>query len=162
MPTELEFEPIDGQRLSETPLGRIPSHYTDRLNDQFHLLSISSSTAPLVASINDDARVKDYRRRFRSLVGHLQGPATLTEALMTWRLAQVNYLELEARILWLTTIKPIFAIENSWQTHELRNVVGAVTDRLNTVEYLYRVCSICHCHERELITMIFRLVFLFG
>lgn len=147
-PSELEFEPIDGQRLSDTPLGRIPSSYTDTLNQLFHQLTISSASSTYASDVSNDSSVKDYRRRYRSLVARLQHPATLTEALATWRLAQVNFLELEARILWLTSVKPIYMVENSWETHSLRNVVGAVTDRLNTAESLFRVSFSAYCYRQ--------------
>lgn len=147
-PSALEFEPIDGQRLSDTPLGRIPLSYTDTLNQLFHQLTISSASSTYASEVSNDSSLKDYRRWYRSLVAQLQHPATLTEALATWCLAQVNFLELEARILWLTSVKPIYMVENSWETHSLRNVVGAVTDRLNTAESLFRVSFSAYCFRQ--------------
>lgn len=136
LPSEDEFEPIDGHKLSHTPLGRIPSHYLNQLEVQYNAL-------PAHSNLNADPKIRDYRRTFRQLVDRLNSPATFIEALMAWRIAQRNCLELEARILWINEVKPESAQLQSWEVHPLREVVGAITDKLTTAEHLYRVGLSC-------------------
>lgn len=137
LPPEEEFEAIDGHKLSLTPLGRISSHYLSQLKHQYHEILTSATSSS--SSVNGHPKIREYRTRIRVLFDRLTTPATFQQASMLWRLAQCNCLEMEAKIIWLRDVQPTFTVENALRVHPLRDVVGAVTDRLEIVEYCYRV-----------------------
>lgn len=139
VPSELEFEPIDGHKLSSEPLGFLPKHYVDTLK------SMSDSLVPSDAKSTTDSKVKEYRSRIRYLFTRLSTPSTYPEALMVFRLIQRVCLELEAQIQWLSSVKEEFNKPHAWKTHALRSVVGALTDRLDIAEFCFRVSTVNFC-----------------
>lgn len=135
-PTEDEFEPIAGHRLSPIPLGRFSKELVALLEKEFlDILANSDSKAS-----KGDPKGREYCTRIRILINCLLLPATFPQALMTWRIAQRNCLELHAHVLWLSKVKPTFTVEHPWQSHEVREVVGAITDKREILEFCFRVC----------------------
>lgn len=137
-PTEEEFEPIAGQRLSPVPLGRISESLVTTL-EKCYLDMVAS---PRAAASKNDPKGREYRTRIRILSSRLLSPATFQQALVVWRLIQRNCLELHAHITWTADIKPIWGTEHAWKTEELAEVVGAITDKREIVEYCFRVSDL--------------------
>lgn len=130
-----EFELITGHTLSNFPLGRIPSKY-------LMLLEAEYNTLPAHSNIIADLKIRDYCCTIRQMLDRLASPATFTEALMTWCLAQQNCLELEARILWVTEVQPQSLRLQSWEVQPVHNVVGAITENFSVADRLYCVRSL--------------------
>lgn len=137
LPQDDDFEAIEGQRLSSTPLGRISSTLIDQLHAEYVRLFTSSSTT----GIANDPEIKSLRPRVRHLFSQLSVPSLFDQAVMRWRIAQRMILLLEARITWLIEVKPTFSEPNAYKVHSLRNVVGAITEDPLAVERLYRVSA---------------------
>ncbi|KAJ3751683.1 hypothetical protein EV360DRAFT_89480 [Lentinula raphanica] len=127
LPVEEEFEPIDGHKLAENPLGTIPVHYT-------HRPSIASQSSEPVYK----KRMNDYSSRLRYLLTKLASPLLFDEAIHCWVTAQRNLLELEALHLWFSEVQPTFDTPSIGKIPPTRNVVGAFTDRGDVAEKLYR------------------------
>ncbi|KAE9386867.1 hypothetical protein BT96DRAFT_948799 [Gymnopus androsaceus JB14] len=89
-------------------------------------------------ALKADPKGKEYCTCICILLSCLLSPATFQQALMTWRLAQRNCLELHAHIIWLSKVKPTFTSEHAWETHEVRSVIGAITDKREVLEYCFR------------------------
>lgn len=137
-PTEDEFELIDGHKLSPVPLGRIDENLVSLLEKEFFDMVAN----PSCSVSKNHPKGKEYATRIRLLLGRLRAPATFQQALMTWRLAQRNCLELHAHIAWLTEVQPTFTAEHAWKTHEVRSVVGSITDKRDVLEFCFRVCTL--------------------
>ncbi|KAJ3725284.1 hypothetical protein C8R42DRAFT_640173 [Lentinula raphanica] len=151
LPVEQEFEPIDGHKLAENPLGLIPDHYTTELNRYFLALNATASThRPSIASQSSEPvykkRMNDYSSRLRYLLTKLASPLLFDEAIHCWVTAQRNLLELEALHLWFSEVQPSFDTPTIGKIPPLRNVVGALTDRGDLAEKLYRLrpCNTPH------------------
>ncbi|KAJ3722268.1 hypothetical protein C8R42DRAFT_641697 [Lentinula raphanica] len=68
LPVEEEFEPIDGHKLAENPLGTIPVHYTTELN--WYFLALNTT-----ASMHRPSRVSQstepvYKKHMNALAGN--------------------------------------------------------------------------------------------
>lgn len=144
LPSEIDFEPIEGHKLAEDPIGHLPKHLLDRLSEEYtHIVlalgarDSSSSKAPVSAT--NDPKVKEYRSRIHYLLSHLQSPLKFSEALMVWHIIQCNCLELHARITWIQSIAPKFKAPSAWMVPSPLNVVGAITADLKIAEYCFRV-----------------------
>lgn len=144
-PTEDQFEPIPGQCLSPVPLGRI----TEPLMTMLERCYLDMVAAPKALAAKNDSKGREYRTRIRILSSRLLSPATYQQAVMVWRLIQRNCLELHALITWMADIKPIWGTKHAWKTEELSEVVGAITDKREIVEYCFRVSHsyIDHCYH---------------
>lgn len=136
-PTEEEFELIAGHKLSPLPLGRIDANLVTLLEKEFFDMVAN----PASKLSKDHPKGKEYATRIRLLLARLRAVATFQQALMTWRLAQRNCLELHAHITWLTEVQPTFTREHAWKTHDIRSVVGAITDKRDVLEFCFRVGS---------------------
>ncbi|KAF9038395.1 hypothetical protein BDP27DRAFT_1435480 [Rhodocollybia butyracea] len=132
LPSEDDFEPIDGQKLSGTPLGHLSSTLIKQLYTEFTNL-FSSPRSP---SFTNDPEIKTFPR-VRHLFSQLSVPSLFQQAVMRWRIAQHMILLIDARITWLVEVMPMFAEPDAWKVHTLRNVVGAVTEDPLAVEQLY-------------------------
>lgn len=146
LPSEESFEAELGHQLSQNPLGHLPNTFVDQLSDTYgltvlHLTAHSSGPdAPSPVSINSDSKVKEYQAHFRYLLSQLNSPATYSEAIMTWQIAQQILLELDARITWLQDIAPKFSGPHSaWEVPVLLPVIGTLTDRRDIVDNCYRI-----------------------
>ncbi|KAE9389077.1 hypothetical protein BT96DRAFT_1003611 [Gymnopus androsaceus JB14] len=133
-PTDEEFEAIAGHKLSPVPLGHIRRDLVAHLEKEFfeilaNLDSKASKAHP---------KGKEYCTRIRILLSRLLSPATFQQALMTWRLAQRNCLELHTHVVWLSKVKPMFMSEHAWETHEVQSVIGAITDKQEVLEFCFR------------------------
>lgn len=135
-PTEEDFEVMDGHSFSSVPLGTLSSSFVQQLYSIFLDLFVNNPSH-LFAS---DLRVQRMRQRLRYLFERLSTPGMFSQALMIWRLAQRIVLLLEAEITWIVSVKPTFTEPEAWKVrHDLRNVVGAITDDPLAVDRLFRV-----------------------
>lgn len=89
IPSEEDFEPIDGHKLSPNPLGYLPKAHIDILKSMSDLLTLSNMK--MVTNL----KVKEYCSRLHYLFTHLSTLATFSEALMVFCLIQRNCLELD-------------------------------------------------------------------
>lgn len=137
-PTEADFEVMDGHRLSSVPLGTLSLSMVDQLRTIFLNLFVNNPSNLFSA----DPRVQRMRQRLRYLFERLTTPGMFDQALMIWRLAQRLVLLLEARILWLVSVKPNFTVAETWKVRDnLKNVVGAISDDPLAVDRLFRVST---------------------
>ncbi|KAF9059920.1 hypothetical protein BDP27DRAFT_1430714 [Rhodocollybia butyracea] len=134
LPSEDDFEPIDGQRLSGAPLGHLSPTMIQELHAEF-LKLFSSSASPRFVN---DPDIQTLRPRVHHLLSQLTIPSLFEQAVMRWRIAQQMILFIKAQITWLVDVKPTFAEPDAWKVHSLHNVVGAVTEDSLVVERLYR------------------------
>ncbi|KAJ3714696.1 hypothetical protein C8R42DRAFT_726186 [Lentinula raphanica] len=144
LPSEADFEPIPGHKLAENPLGMLPARYTTELHRYYlDLVSNASerrppSSGPVPIEPVYKKRINDYSSRVRYLLTKLACPLLFDEAIHCWVIAQRNVLELEALYLWLFEVQPTFDTPSLLCSPKLRNVVGALTDRGDLAEKLYR------------------------
>ncbi|KAE9387635.1 hypothetical protein BT96DRAFT_1004919 [Gymnopus androsaceus JB14] len=124
-PMDEESEAIAGHKLSLVPLGHIRRDLVAHLEKEFFKILANPDSKASKAH----PKGKEYCMCIRILLSHLLSPATFQQALMTWRLAQRNCLELHTHVVWLSKVKPTFTSEHAWETHEVRSVVGAITDK---------------------------------
>lgn len=99
LPSESDFEPIEGHKLSQNPLGLITELHVDDLEFYYHSLSTTfSQLAPSQMSISSAkrSRLNDYKNRICFLLSRLRTPMLWDEAIHCWVVAQRNALELEA------------------------------------------------------------------
>ena len=164
VPSESAFEPIDGHRPSQNPLGLIPEDSVCALETHFHDLSTSfSQLPPSERSISSfhSSRMKDYKNRIRFLLNRLRTPMLWDEAIHCLVCAQCCALELEALQSWVTSVGPTWDTQ-PFVVHALRDVVGALTEQPAVAQKLYQVCSInIHLPVQSLI-FYFRLVYQCG
>lgn len=145
MPQESTFEPIDGHRLSQDPLGLLPDNDVRLLEMQFHDLTTSFSQLPpsqISVSSAQSSRMKDYKTRIRFLINRLRTPMLWAEAIQCWVFAQRCNLELKALQTWVTSVGPIWDSQPAFAVHALRDVVGALTEQPVVAQKLYQVLII--------------------
>ncbi|KAF9033686.1 hypothetical protein BDP27DRAFT_1435884 [Rhodocollybia butyracea] len=133
IPTEEGFEVMDGHRLSSVPLGTLSLSLVEQLHTIFLNLFVDSPTHLFTS----DPRVQCMRQRLCYLFERLTTPGLFTQTLMTWRLAQRLVLLLEAEITWLVSVKPTSTVPQTWKVHDLRNVVGTISDDPLAVDRLF-------------------------
>ncbi|KAE9382439.1 hypothetical protein BT96DRAFT_952183, partial [Gymnopus androsaceus JB14] len=141
MPQESTFEPIDGHRLSQDPLGLLPDNDVRLLEMQFHDLTTSFSQLPpsqISVSSAQSSRMKDYKTRIRFLINRLRTPMLWAEAIQCWVFAQRCNLELKALQTWVTSVGPIWDSQPAFAVHALRDVVGALTEQPVVAQKLYQ------------------------
>lgn len=144
LPSEDDFEPIDGHKLSTIPLGLLRHTLVDAFSDEHHRIILrmdthSSATSSSHPSLSSDPKIKDYRARGRYLLNRLACPMTFNQVRMVWRIAQRVSLELDARITWLQKIAEKFTNAHAWKVPETLMVIGCVTEDPFIVENCYRV-----------------------
>lgn len=146
LPSENDFEPIEGHKLAKDPIGHLPQHLLDHLNDEYTRILLGlgagardSSSLKTSVSAANDPKVKEYRSRIRYLLSHLQSPSKFGEALMVWHIVQCNCLELDARITWIQSIALKFRAPSVWKVPLPLKVVGAITADLKIAEYCFWV-----------------------
>ncbi|KAE9388155.1 hypothetical protein BT96DRAFT_1004446 [Gymnopus androsaceus JB14] len=160
VPSESAFEPINGHRLSQNPLGLIPEDSVCALEMHFHnLLTSFSQLPPSERSISSfhSLRMKDYKNRIRFLLNCLRTPMLWDEAIHCLVCAQHCALELEA----LQTL--VTSVGLTWDTqpfvvHALRDVVGTLTEQPAVAQKLYQAgilvwffCKLCHLNDLLLV-----------
>lgn len=152
LPSESDFTPIDGHNLSQNPLGLLPESYVHDLESHYHILSTSFSQLPpsqLSISASYRLRLKDYQNRIRFLLTRLRAPTLWEEAIHCWVATQRNTLELEALQCWVSSVGPTWDAQPAFEVHDLRDVVGALTDQPAVAQKLYQVSIFpLHLHLR--------------
>lgn len=146
LPSEDDFEPIDGHKLSAIPLGLFTKTLVGHLSHEYHNVLSGIDSQPntnniACPSLSADSKIKDYRSRARYLLNQLACPATFKRARMTWRIAQRVCLELAGRIIWLRDINQNFSTSHAWLVPETRQVIGCLTEDPYVVENCYRVST---------------------
>lgn len=145
LPSEDDFEPIDGHKLSAVPLGLFNQTLIKHFSNEYHSIISGMDLQPNATghpSLSADSKIKDYRSRARYLLNRLTCPATFKQAHMTWRIAQWVCLELAGRIIWLRDIDQTFSSSHAWLVPETRHVIGCLTEDPYVVENCYRVSAV--------------------
>ncbi|KAE9385828.1 hypothetical protein BT96DRAFT_949558 [Gymnopus androsaceus JB14] len=181
VPSESAFEPINGHRPSQNPLGLIPEDSVCALETHFHNLSTSfSQLPPSERSISSfhSSRMKDYKNWIRFLLNRLRTPmlrdehcALELEALQTWNWIRFLLnrlrtpmlrdercaLELEALQTWVTSVGPTWDTQ-PFVVHALRDVIGALTEQPAVAQKLYQAGilvwffrKLCHLNDLLLV-----------
>lgn len=166
IPDKSDFEPIDGHKLLQDPLGIFPPNSVRTLEIHYQALLISfSQLAPSqkIVSSTHNSRMKDYKTRIRFLLSRLQTPMLWDEAIHCWALAQRCVLELEALQTWVSKVGPTWDTQPPFVVHVLRDVVGAMTEKPDIAQKLYQVRNaILNGSTFENLTWCCRLVFRCG
>ncbi|KAJ3755853.1 hypothetical protein EV360DRAFT_85501 [Lentinula raphanica] len=150
LPSEVDFEPIDGFKLAAVPIGRFPKIQLDalehalvtiytRIDDAKFASSSSSSVASTTSSLRSHPKIKEYQGRIRYLLSQLStAAAPYSESLMIWCICQRNLLQMDAFITWMLFIEPSWGKSEAWKTHPLRPVIGTITDQPLIAEQCFR------------------------
>ncbi|KAJ3831956.1 hypothetical protein F5878DRAFT_667016, partial [Lentinula raphanica] len=161
LPSEADFEPIDGFKLASVPIGRFPkiqlealehalvTIYT-RINDaKFASSTFSASPSDFAtpsptpstpsSNLGSHPKVKEYQSRIRYLLSQLAtAAAPYSESLMIWCICQRNLLQMDAFITWMLFIDPSWGKADAWRTQPLRPVIGTITDQPLIAEQCFR------------------------
>jgi hypothetical protein len=139
LPDESEFEPIDGFKLADVPIGRLPIMYSEALNHSLITfmsnLEARANQPSETPSLHLDSKIKEYRHTAHFLISHLASTnCTYSEAVMALRFCQGALLELEARITWLKYVAPKFKQTEAWKSSPLCSVISAMSDKADAVK----------------------------
>jgi hypothetical protein len=171
-PEEDEFEPIDGFKLAELPIGRLKKELVEALERVYHQFCESANDArssssglshspdtSATSSVRSHFKFKDYCGRIRFLIAHLNNAVMpFSESMMCWCICQRNILELDAYVTWIQRVKPTWGQAHSWRTTSLRSVVGCVTDQPDLAESCFRVSF----HSTDCIPIFAELILIFS
>ncbi|KAF9075532.1 hypothetical protein BDP27DRAFT_1038908 [Rhodocollybia butyracea] len=162
VPSEVDFEPLDGFKLAAVPLGRFAQMWLDaldhacttvflRINDSrpssstnsestsSYLVSTPAPTPSSPSSLRSHPKIKAYMGRIRSLLAQLSSAAaTYTESLMIWCICQRNVLQMDAFITWMLEVAPFWGKPEA-RSGPLRSVIGTITDQPTVAENCLRV-----------------------
>ncbi|KAJ3748452.1 hypothetical protein DFH05DRAFT_1520032 [Lentinula detonsa] len=127
VPDRIEFEPVLGQTLAHNPLGHLKRQLVDELESSAQ--SLLSRARP---------KLNDYQTRIRILLSQLKRPLLFNEAIHSWVCAQRNILQMEALYTWVMSVEPRWDTPSPIAKHAIRDVVGALTERADEAEKLFR------------------------
>lgn len=106
--------------------------------------------------MKEDRFLMDVMPRLKSLMARIDLPASFDESVMVWCMMQRIILEVDARLTWLLVGKSAYHDPTMKRRPVMNNIVGAITDQMETAESLYRVrmtfaffCSILKCFGRR-------------
>ncbi|KAJ3743743.1 hypothetical protein DFH05DRAFT_1526063 [Lentinula detonsa] len=150
VPDQIEFEPVLGQTLAHNPLGHLKRQLVDELESYYLMLWSDCSTAlPASSDVSESSaqsslsrarpKLNDYQTRIRILLSQLKRPLLFNEAIHSWVCAQRNILQMEALYTWVTSVEPRWDTPSPIAKHAIRDVVGALTERADESEKLFRV-----------------------
>ncbi|KAJ3793019.1 hypothetical protein GGU11DRAFT_760269, partial [Lentinula aff. detonsa] len=149
VPDRIEFEPVLGQTLAQNPLGHLKRQLVDELESYYLILWSDCSTAlPASSDVSESSaqsslsrarpKLNDYQTRIRILLSQLKRPLLFNEAIHSWVCAQRNILQMEALYTWVTSVEPRWDTPSPIAKHAIRDVVGALTERADEAEKLFR------------------------
>ncbi len=144
-PSTVEFERTSQDASSG--LGVINAKWVDLLRGVWKMARdrlskvVSGLSAEDATLIREDRQLSDFVPRLKYLFGRFTCPASFDESLMTWRMTQRIILEFDARLTWfLQAREPYYHFTG--RIEPLLDVIGALTDRLEEAESLYRVSPV--------------------